>query len=975
MLHSSIHWPEMADPELWPMAVSYAVTIWNHLPHPDTGLSPSEIFTKSKWSNYNFQNFHVWGCPVYVLDKSLSDGKKIPKWRPRSQRMMFVGFSPDHASSVPMVFNPETGTITPQFHVVFDDWFDTIATQVENLPDYNSPEWTNLFGDSVYQYVLDDDEYDDMPPLTPRDEHHQQQFEAQRERTASAAPPPAPLDVLPPPPSAPPLPSSGTVEDIKPPSLPFTPPETSVERERALDDALARAATEGLGIDPGSPIHPRPPRTLFDSQVTSQREQPQPQRESIGIKREHLAPRKLDITPQPPPRPPTPAPAPIPSPASTPSPTPAPSVAPKPGRDWTTVPRRSGRVRRAPSRLDPSGLTASTDHTFEPFAFMVLPSHVLEPSVNFTGEDFNQPPERPWGYGSWDDTPPGSSSSDHTPLTDASSRSIVSTMVPFAFASNRQDPDIFTYDEVLARLDRRRWFKAAKEEIMNLERHETWVEEDRSDVPEGTKIIPGTWVFKLKRSPDGSIKKYKARFCVRGDLQDITNELTYAPLVSFPTVRLFLVVSILLRWVTVSVDFNNAFVQATLDKPVWIHFPRGFQSQDKMKHTRCLRLKRGLYGMANAPRLFYDHLFGALIDQLGFVPSDIDPCLLMRHDIILIVYCDDAGIAARCREDIDNFIQELRDLKFDLTVEGTFEEYLSVNYRVDEDGVVHMTQSGLIEKVLEAAGMLECNPSPTPSNVEPLPADPDGERMTETWNYRSIIGMLIYLSTNTRPDITFAVSQAARYSNSPRKIHATAVKKILRYLRGTSNRGISFKPKSTESFQLEDHVDSDFAGRYKADPQHWRTSAKSRSGFIISLNGCPIIWKSSLQNSISQSTGESEYYALSESLRQALPLRTMLLEIKEAACIRAPYSESFTGLVEPILTWEDNSAALALANNHRLTSRNKFYNVKFHFFWSHVDNGTVVVKKIETTKQQADYLTKGLASALFENCRRLNQGW
>ncbi len=145
MLHASIHWPELSEPELWPMAVKYAEFTWNHLPDVRTGLSPAEVFTKTKWSNHNFQNFHVWGCPVYVLDKDISDGKKIPKWRPRSQRMMFVGFSPDHASCVPMCLNPQTGTITPQFHVVFDDWFQTVATNVEDLPDFNSVEWRKLF--------------------------------------------------------------------------------------------------------------------------------------------------------------------------------------------------------------------------------------------------------------------------------------------------------------------------------------------------------------------------------------------------------------------------------------------------------------------------------------------------------------------------------------------------------------------------------------------------------------------------------------------------------------------------------------------------------------------------------------------------------------------------------------------------------------------------------------------------------------
>ena len=126
-----------------------------------------------------------------------------------------------------------------------------------------------------------------------------------------------------------------------------------------------------------------------------------------------------------------------------------------------------------------------------------------------------------------------------------------------------------------------------------------------------------------------------------------------------------------------------------------------------------------------------------------------------------------------------------------------------------------------------------------------------------------------------------------------------------------------------------------------------------------------------MQTSIAQSTGEAEYVALSKSIRQVLPLRTMLLDMKRIVAV----PQVFSGKIQPILTWEDNTSALSLANNHRLTNRNKFYNVRFHFFWSHVEDGEVVVRKVDTSRQQADYLTKGLAREIFESCRRSNQGW
>jgi len=154
MLHSAIHWPDVADPMLWPMAVRHAVFLHNHVADDLTGLSPSDVFTRTRWPQRKLHDLHVWGCPVYVLEKAMADGQKLPRWKPRAHRTVNMGLSPQHASTVPLVLNPETGSITPQFHVVFDDWFATVASEDGALPDFNSPEWSRLFGESTFQSPL-----------------------------------------------------------------------------------------------------------------------------------------------------------------------------------------------------------------------------------------------------------------------------------------------------------------------------------------------------------------------------------------------------------------------------------------------------------------------------------------------------------------------------------------------------------------------------------------------------------------------------------------------------------------------------------------------------------------------------------------------------------------------------------------------------------------------------------------------------
>jgi hypothetical protein len=118
--------------------------------------------------------------------------------------------------------------------------------------------------------------------------------------------------------------------------------------------------------------------------------------------------------------------------------------------------------------------------------------------------------------------------------------------------------------------EREQWLKAMDLEIAALVDKNTWTEVPISEAR--SKILPLTWVHRRKRTPDGEIKKFKSRICVRGDLEEAVFN-TFAPVVAWSSVRIFLVLSLTLGWYTCSIDFANAFVQATLDDPVWVHLP------------------------------------------------------------------------------------------------------------------------------------------------------------------------------------------------------------------------------------------------------------------------------------------------------------------------------------------------------------------------------------------------------------------
>ena len=908
MLHSAIHWPDVADATVWPMAVAHAAYLHNHMPNMETGLAPVDVFTKSRWQQHKFHDLHVWGCPVYVLDKSMADGRKLPRWQPRSIRSMNMGLSDKHASTVPIVLNVASGYITPQFHVVFDDWFTTVTSTIEALPDFNSDEWAKLFGDSHYQFPFDEDdermivESADADLPTPQITDRIDGVANQMDNIHVVQPlptPPLPTTTFP----TTPFPDQTSTSAPPIPLHPLSSP-APMSSTRETTPTMAEKV-DSTGIRPQ--IDPMPPATLFPP------------------------------TPLQTPRPPTPSPTHFPTPPSRPmsqtrehSPAPQTPVqrvsapqSPAPAQPPMVrappplhSPRRSTRQRTAPARLGYDG-QQGRGYVVEPGAWLFPECGLLPP--------------------------------------------------PLAFKATPSDPDTLTYDEAMSdkASNVTKWMEAARKEIESLEKNGTWIEVDASNAK--TKILPGTWVFRRKRTPDGEISKYKARYCVRGDLEDGEPE-TFAPVVAWSSVRLFLVLSLTLNWDTCSIDFSSAFVQAKLQDPVWIHLPRGFNSGNVAAPRRCLRLVKSLYGLSVAPRLWFEHVLKAFLAQ-GFIQSKHDPCFLFKSSIMVVLYVDDVGIAYKEQSDLDNLLDGLTKRGLEFTKEGTFTDFLGIKFVKDSvKNTVTLTQKGLIQKIIEATGMEDCNPNWTPAIQQTLGIDPDGEPMQEDWSYPSIVGMLLYLSTNTRPDISFAVSQVARFNHNPKRSHATAIKTIVRYLHRTSNKGTIVRP--TGDLSIDCYVDADFSGLYGRDPDYAPSSAKSRTGYIITLGGCPILWKSQLQTEISLSTLEAEYSALSAAMRTLIPLRYMLVELVSILLLPAIFKSTIRCRV-----FEDNNGALLLATKQRITNRTKYFLVKWHFFWSHVQSGEIDIEKIDTKEQWADYLTKGLNRETFEYIRKLVQGW
>ncbi len=211
----------------------------------------------------------------------------------------------------------------------------------------------------------------------------------------------------------------------------------------------------------------------------------------------------------------------------------------------------------------------------------------------------------------------------------------------------------------------------------------------------------------------------------------------------------------------------------------------------------------------------------------------------------------------------------------------------------------------------------------------------------------------------------YATHQIAKYSSDPRQSHGEAILYLVRYLKKTRDLGLKFKPDSKKGFEC--YCNTDFSGNWNrkfapVDP----STTKSQSGWIIFYAGCPVSWASKLQLQIALSTTKAEYIAMSQALRDVIPIMNLLQEMRErnfkVICIK-PY-------VYHCKVLEDNAGALELTRLPKLHPRTKHINVCYHHFCKHVQKGLIKIFPIDTKDQIADALTNALAQNDFQYHRR-----
>lgn len=536
------------------------------------------------------------------------------------------------------------------------------------------------------------------------------------------------------------------------------------------------------------------------------------------------------------------------------------------------------------------------------------------------------------------------------------------------------DPDTMYYHEAMKEPDKQEFIKAMVREVEGQQANGNWTIVKADTVPEGATVLPSIWAMKRKRrNATREVYKWKSRLNLDGSKQQkgVNFWETYAPVASWAAIRLILTMVIIKGWKTRQIDYVLAYTQADAEwSDMYMKIPKGFQVQDAEQDEYLLKIEKNLYGGKQAGRVWNKHLVSRL-QSIGFKQSKVDECVFFRGKTVYVLYTDDSILAGPDEKEIDKIIQDMKKANLDITVEGDLSDFLGVQIDRKEDGTIHLTQPHLIDQILREVRLEGDNVTTkmTPSKGSILKRHSESAPFDGHFDYRRVIGKLNYLEISTRPDIAFQVHQCARFCADPKKEHGNAVIWICRYLAATKDKGLIFKP-TDQSFDC--YVDADFSGNWDKDNASATDSdtAKSRTAFIITYAGCPIIWASKLQTLIALSTTEAEYIALSTALRDVIPLMELVKDLRK-------HGFDFIAMRPAVhcRVFEDNSGAIEIANVHKWRPRTKHINCQFHHFRHYITNKEITILPIDTEDQPADIMTKMVTYTLFHKHRTFIMGW
>ena len=587
-------------------------------------------------------------------------------------------------------------------------------------------------------------------------------------------------------------------------------------------------------------------------------------------------------------------------------------------------------------------------------------------------------------------------------LTDGNAIPFQSSTTRFNINKLKKKHNTFTLKELKKRDDWVEWNASIFKQLDQYYSQNTFDEPE--PLPKGANLLSLCWVYLIKT---GCLTK-KARCVCNGSPRfrgTVTLAETYASALEQTGGRCFWAASAINNYIILGADASNAFAEAPPPKaPLYVRidenykrwYTQKFPDKPPLPDDYVLRVRKALQGHPESPRLWAT-LIDKVIKNLNLKPCTHEPNLYFTDDykgtgkrVLFLRQVDDFAIACETQE-IANMV--VTDINSKMTIDvkhlGLITRYNGVDVEQRREYIkIHSTT--YIDKLISQHKWLQNDTEH--SHSFPLPMNPDNKyqhrletatpmtkqqkadlEQTLQFTYRQGVGELIYAMITSRPDISYAIIKLSQYATKPARIHFEALVQLYRYLKSTRTDGIYYwrecprldlpkgdipvlktdanynenavetrKSKNVQTLQA--YVDSDYA----SDTHHRR----SVSGFHMQLAGGTILYKTKFQSIIAQSSTEAEFIAAADAGKSILYLRTIMDEI---------------GIPQHHATilYEDNQGALLMAQAGQPTKRTKHVDIKHFALQSWVERDLLTMKRINTSDNSADALTKATARTLF----------
>ncbi|KAJ9561345.1 hypothetical protein OSB04_006505 [Centaurea solstitialis] len=474
------------------------------------------------------------------------------------------------------------------------------------------------------------------------------------------------------------------------------------------------------------------------------------------------------------------------------------------------------------------------------------------------------------------------------------------------------------------------WQEAMKAEMQSMYDNQVW---ELTDLPQHFRAVGRKWVFKKKTDMDGNVHTFKARLVAKGFTQThgIDYDETFSPVAMLKSIRILMAISAYFNYEIWQMDVKTAFLNGKLTEDVYMEQPEGFE--DPKNPNKVCKLLKSIYGLKQASRSWNLH-FDERIKEFGFAKSEFESCVYTKFSgsivTFLVLYVDDILL-------IGNDVPTLQSVKswlsrcFQMKDLGEAAYILGIKiYRNRSKRLIGLSQSTYIDKILKKFRMDESKKGFIPmqhgivlSKTQCPISSQDQDKM-KLVPYASAIGSIMYAMLCTRPDVAYSVSVTSRYQQNPGEPHCIAIKNILKYPRRTKDMFLVFGG-SEDEISVTGYSDASF--------QTDRDDFRSQSGYVFTLNGGAISWKSSKQDTIADSTTEVEVVA---------------------------------SISRPIDIFCDNLRAVAQAKEPREHHKSRHVLRKYHLIREIIGRGDVRICKIPTEENVADPLTKPLARVKHE---------